>query len=121
MPRKHRITPPLRRISSGSTARHEVFASGRVPYVNSGYVSDVFPDHSGNYPENPTDTAPVIQLDFTRNITFGKLEIDIGESSGINQFYIVARRDTTHRRHHPVNNGHAKIYFRHMGKRKTVF
>lgn len=67
------------------------------PYVNSGYVSDVFPDHSGNYPENPTDTAPVIQLDFTRNITFGKLEIDIGESSGINQFYIVARRDTTPR------------------------
>ena len=64
-------------------------------YVNSGYVSDVFPDHNGNYPENPTDTAPVIQLDFTRNITFGKLEIDIGESSGIDQFYIVARRDTT--------------------------
>lgn len=71
------------------------FLPQSVSYVNSGYASDVFPDRNGNYPENPTDTAPVIQLDFTRNITFGKLEIDIGESSGIDQFYIVARRDTT--------------------------
>ena len=65
------------------------------PYVNSGYVSNVFPDDGGNYPENSTDTAAVIQLDFTRNITFGKLEIDVSESSRIDQFYIVARRDTT--------------------------
>lgn len=72
-----------------------IFLPEGSPYQNAGYISDVFPDESGNYPENPISSDPVIQLDFTRNITFGTLKLNLGKSTAINKFYIRALRDTT--------------------------
>ena len=72
-----------------------VFLPETSSYQNTGYVSNIFPNENGNYPESPISSAPVIQLDFTRNITFGTLELDLGKSTSINEFYIRALRDTT--------------------------
>lgn len=64
-------------------------------YLNSGYVSDVFPEGSGEYPHVSFDTAPAIELDFTRNITFGTLVMDMGKSSSADKFFLRAKRDST--------------------------
>lgn len=63
------------------------------PYVNSGYVSDVFPNESGNYPAGPYDDWANIEIDFTRNITFGSVEIDLGETSSTDGFFIRGMRN----------------------------
>lgn len=65
------------------------------PYQNVGYVSDVFPDEDGNYPESSVRFGPTITLDFGGNITFGELEIDIGNTSQLTAFKISGQRETS--------------------------
>lgn len=65
-------------------------------YLNVGYVSDVLPEEDGKYPTLTFDTAPAIQLDFTRNITFGTLELDFGDYYAVGkEIFIRGYRNVT--------------------------
>lgn len=68
---------------------------GETFYENAGFVSNVFPGENGEYPGTDSEQAPFVELDFTRNITFGSLELFTGHTSGTDTFYLKGMRDTT--------------------------
>nr|DAR40318.1 MAG TPA: protein of unknown function (DUF5048) [Caudoviricetes sp.] len=63
------------------------------PYQNTGYVSNIFPNENGYYPEPSLRFGASITLHFGVNITFGKLFIDIGSTSSQTLFSLAAYRN----------------------------
>ena len=71
------------------------FLPEKSPYRNTGYVSDVFPKENGDYAEPSVRFGPTLTLDFGKNITFGELEVDIGNTSRLASFNISGVRETS--------------------------
>lgn len=69
------------------------FLPESAPYQNNGYVSDIFPESDGDYPEPTLRFGASITLHFGSNITFGKLLVDIGSTSTQNTFSFAAYRN----------------------------
>lgn len=71
------------------------FLPESAPYQNTGYVSNIFPDSDGDYPEPTLRFGASITLHFGSNITFGKLLVDIGSTSSQNTFSFAAYRNVS--------------------------